>query len=281
MKLGNINGRAVIIEGDKALDVAEASGGKFSHSTREVLNNWSAFTAWAASADASTGKTFAPADLDAPVDNPSQVFAIGLNYKDHADEASLPYPEHIIIFTKFQSSLGAPNVTVQLPSDDVDYETEMVVVIGKEAHNVSEADAWDHVAGLCIGQDYSERTVQRRGPAAQFSLGKSYTNFGPYGPYIVTPDEVPNKDALRITGVLEGAGLDEPLTVQDGTTADLIFNVPRAIADLSQIVTLRPGDLIFTGTCAGVGLSRNLMLRPGQRLTSTLEGVGTISNAFV
>lgn len=281
MKLGKINGRSVLISDSTALDIETASAGKFSSSTRAVLEDWDSFKAWGTTSDFSQAVPFSPKDLEAPVDEPRQVFAIGLNYKDHADEASLPYPEHLVVFTKFASCLGSPNATVVLPSNDVDYETEMVIVIGQTVHNVSSEDAWKYVAGICIGQDYSERTIQRRGPAAQFSLGKSYPNFGPYGPYIVSTDEFSNPDSLRISAVLEGADMNEPFIIQDGTTADLIFPVSQCIADLSKIVTLYPGDLIFTGTPAGVGLSRNLLLRPGHKLTSSLEGVGSIENNFV
>lgn len=281
MRLGNLKGRAVLVEGGRALDIATASDGRFPASTRGVLEQWEEFRAWATGIDVTAGEAFDEGDLDAPVDEPRQVLAVGLNYRDHADEASLPYPEHLVVFTKFQSSLAAPNATVTLPSDDVDYETELVVVIGAGGHQIDEADAWDHVAGLAVGQDYSERVVQRRGPAAQFSLGKSYPGFGPYGPVIVTPDELADPNALRISAVLSGAGVDEPITLQDGTTADMIFPIAKTIADLSQIVTLMPGDLIFTGTPAGVGLSKGILLRPGQTVTSTVEGVGTIRNDFI
>ena len=281
MKLATLAGRAVIVRDDAAFDIAEASDGQFSSELREVFEHWDAFRTWADSASLEGGRSFTDDELEAPVRWPRQVFAIGLNYKDHADEASLPYPEHLIVFTKFASSIATPNAVVALPSDQVDYETELVVVVGRGGHRIPVAEAWDAVAGLAIGQDYSEREVQRRGPAAQFSLGKSYPNFTPYGPVVVTPDEFENRDALRISAVLSGEGLDEPIKVQDGTTADLIFSVAQTVSDLSQVVTLMPGDLILTGTPAGVGLSRGLLLKPGQVLTSTLEGVGSIRNEFV
>ncbi|CAN5324295.1 fumarylacetoacetate hydrolase family protein [soil metagenome] len=280
MRVGNIGGRAVLVVGDRALDIAEASGGRFPTSPRSLLEHWDEVLAWAPAADWAAALPFEESSLDAPIPNPDQVFAIGLNYKDHADEAGLPYPEHLVVFTKFQSSIGAPNTAVELPSGDVDYETELVVIIGKAGHKILETQAWSHVAGVSVGQDYSERVVQRRGPAPQFSLGKSYPNFTPYGPVIVSLDELTDPDALSIIAELEHVD-GTRTTVQNGTSAHMIFSVPRTIADLSQIVTLHPGDLIFTGTPAGVGLARGFTLQPGQALRSTIEGVGSIRNAFV
>ena len=280
MRLANLKGRSVLLKEGKALDIERASNGTFTADPLSVYQDWDAFRNWADGADYSGAEPFHEADLGAPVPNPRQIFAIGLNYKDHADEAGLPHPEHLVVFTKFQSSLAGPNVTVELPSESVDYETELVVVIGKEGYKVAEEQAWDHVAGLSLGQDYSERVVQRRGPAAQFSLGKSYPNFAPFGPAVVTMDELDDKNSLRISAVLEGPGVDGQWTVQDGNTRDLIFSVPRIVSDLSQVVTLQPGDLIFTGTPAGVGMSHGIFLKPGNVLTSTLEGIGTIRNQF-
>jgi 2,4-didehydro-3-deoxy-L-rhamnonate hydrolase len=280
MRIANLNGRSVLLKEGKALDIERASSGVFAADPLSLYQDWDTFRSWADGADYSGAEPFNEEDLGAPVPNPRQIFAIGLNYKDHADEASLPYPQDLIVFTKFQSSLAGPNVTVDLPSDSVDYETELVVVIGKEGYKVTEEQAWDHVAGLSLGQDYSERVVQRRGPAAQFSLGKSFPNFAPFGPAVVTTDELEDKESLRISAVLEGPGVDGQWTVQDGNTRDLIFSVPRIVSDLSQVVTLLPGDLIFTGTPAGVGMSHGIFLKPGNVLTSTLEGIGTIRNQF-
>ena len=270
----------MLVRGDRALDIASASGGRFPASPRALIEEWDSLLVWAPAADWTAAAPFAESSLQAPIPDPDQVFAIGLNYRDHADEAGLPYPDHLVVFTKFPSSIAAPNAVVELPSDDVDYETELVIVIGRTGHRIAEVDAWGHVAGVAVGQDYSERVVQRRGPAPQFSLGKSYPNFSPYGPVIVSLDELTDPDRLGIVAELED--VDGTRTrVQDGTSADMIFSVPRTITELSQIVTLRPGDLIFTGTPAGVGLARGFTLQPGQALTSTIEGVGTIRNTFV
>ncbi|GAA1953329.1 fumarylacetoacetate hydrolase family protein [Microbacterium deminutum] len=287
MRIATLTGRAVLVSndgaGDAAVDIANASDGRFGPSPRSVFERWDDFTAWAADAALDGGDPYDPADLDAPIADPRQVFAIGLNYRDHADEANLAYPENLVVFTKFASSLAGPNVTIELPSDKVDYETELVVVIAREVHEADVEASRAAIAGFAVGQDISERAVQTRGPAPQFSLGKSFPNFAPYGPAIVTLDELQNPDALRITAIVEGPSAEGETsrTLQDGTSADLIFAVDRIVSDLSQIVTLYPGDLIFTGTPAGVGMARGLFLKPGDVLTSTIEGVGTITNRFV
>ncbi|QJY47417.1 fumarylacetoacetate hydrolase family protein [Pseudonocardia broussonetiae] len=284
MRIANLADRAVLLTGDgTAVDVADASGGRFGPSPRAVFEAWDEFTAWAAEADHGAGRPFDPAELGAPVPDPRQVFAIGLNYRDHADEANLDHPEDLVVFTKFASALAGPDVTVELPSDRVDYEIELVVVIGRRVHRVGPEEAVRAIAGYAVGQDYSERAVQLRGPVPQFSLGKSYPNFAPFGPAVVTEDELDDPGKLRLTAVLEGpsAGDEAVVTLQDGTTADLIFPVERIVSDLSQVVTLHPGDVVFTGTPAGVGAPRGLFLRPGDVLTSTIEGVGTMTNRFV
>ncbi|MDQ2739905.1 MAG: fumarylacetoacetate hydrolase family protein [Actinomycetota bacterium] len=284
MRVGNLAGRAVLIDGDSALDIAKASADRFGPDPLSIYRDWAAFKAWATDADRSAATPFHADALLAPVPNPGQIFAIGLNYRDHADEANLAHPEDLVVFTKFASCLAGPNVTVELPSEFVDYETELVVVIGGTAHRIGQDEAWSVVAGVCVGQDLSERVIQRRGPAPQFSLGKSYPNFAPYGPAVVTVDELDNPDALTIGAVLEGPSAADhggSWTVQDGTTADLIFPVARIIADLSQVVTLSPGDLIFTGTPAGVGIARGIYLKPGDVLTSTIAGVGSLRNDFL
>ncbi len=284
MHIGNLAGRAVLIQQETALDIGVASGDRFGPDPLRVFQQWAAFTAWAAGADFGAAKPFDSKDLLAPVPNPGQIFAIGLNYADHADEANLAHPADLVVFTKFASSLAGPNVTVELPSKFVDYETELVVIIGAAAHRVDQDQARAAVAGFCVGQDYSERVVQRRGPAPQFSLGKSYPNFSPFGPAVVTLDELQDPDALPIGAVLEGptaAGQGGSWKVQDGNTADLIFPVARIIADLSQVVSLAPGDLIFTGTPAGVGMARGIYLQPGDVLTSTIAGIGSLRNEFI
>jgi 2-keto-4-pentenoate hydratase/2-oxohepta-3-ene-1,7-dioic acid hydratase in catechol pathway len=151
---------------------------------------------------------------------------------------------------------------------------ELVAVIGKEAWNVSEADAWDYVAGLTIGQDISERNLQFAATPPQFSLAKSFPGFGPLGPVLVTPDEFDNPDDLALSCSVNG------VHVQAGRTSQMIFSVSKLVAELSATTLLHPGDLVFTGTPAGVGAGRTppVFLQPGDELVSTIQGIGTMRN---
>jgi 2-keto-4-pentenoate hydratase/2-oxohepta-3-ene-1,7-dioic acid hydratase in catechol pathway len=215
--------------------------------------------------------------LGAPVPSPRQVFAIGLNYRSHAAESNMALPEHPLVFTKFPSCIADPVVCVDLPDGNVDWEAELVVVMGQTAHQVAEHDAWSYVAGLTLGQDLSERQLQLAGGAPQFSMGKSYSNFGPIGPHIVTPDEFDDPDDIEISCRLEGGEL-----LQKGRTSDLIFPVAMLIAELSAVCTLWPGDLIFTGTPAGVGAARTppRFLTPDDVLITSAENIGELRTTF-
>ncbi|GAA4284153.1 fumarylacetoacetate hydrolase family protein [Brevibacterium daeguense] len=277
MRIGNLAGRLVVVSGDRALDVERASGGQFDSQPQAIFDRWAEFTEWAAGQDAASGDPFDPQQLEAPVPRPPQVFGIGLNYRDHAAEANLDIPSEPMVFTKFPTSVTGPHAEVALSSDRVDWEVELVVVIGRTGHRIPQEQAWDHVAGLTIGQDISDRRVQFREKPPQFSLGKSYPGYSPIGPIVVTADELPDRDRLAI-----GCRLGEE-SVQDGTTADLIFPVAEIIAKLSEVVTLLPGDIIFTGTPAGVGSTREprRYLQPGEVLTSTIEGIGQMRTSFV
>jgi 2,4-didehydro-3-deoxy-L-rhamnonate hydrolase len=208
---------------------------------------------------------------------PPQVFGIGLNYREHAAESGIDVPDVPPVFTKFRSCLAGPSAVVELPSDRVDWEIELVVVMGRPAERVPEEKAWSCVAGVMAGQDLSERTVQLAGPVPQFSLGKSFPGFGPTGPWLVTPDELPDRDDLRLRCSVDGRVL------QDGRTRDMIFSVPELVARISAVCPLLPGDLIFTGTPSGVGMGRQPQefLRPGTTLVSVIEGVGELRNPLV
>src|SRR5207245_10139923 len=162
-----------------------------------------------------------------PVLAPSQVFGIGLNYREHAAESGVDAPDVPPVFTKFRSCLAGPSAAVGLPSDRVDWEVELVAVIGRSAERVREEKAWSCVAGLMVGQDLSERTVQLTGPVPQFSLGKSFPGFGPIGPALVTLDDIADPDDLALRCGVDGE------TLQEGRTRDMIFPVPELIARLS------------------------------------------------
>jgi 2-keto-4-pentenoate hydratase/2-oxohepta-3-ene-1,7-dioic acid hydratase in catechol pathway len=270
MRIGNLAGRLVIIGSSGAIDVEQASEGRFASDPQAVYDRWQEFTDWVAAGLPVSEPVTGP--LGTPVPAPRQLIAIGLNYREHAKESNLDVPEHPVVFAKFQSSLTGPDAEVALPSDGVDWEVELVVVIGKEAHQVGVEQGWDHVAGLTVGQDLSWREVQRRGPAPQFAIGKSYPGFSPIGPVVVTPDELADPDDLAISCSLDGEVL------QDGRTSDLIFPVAELVSRLSESLTLYPGDLIFTGTPSGVGMGRTPQryLVPGA-LVSTIEGVGELT----
>lgn len=279
MRLANLHGRATLLAaGGGGLDVAKASDNRFPSDPQALYRDWDAFRQWAEGKDGEADIAVDEDRLEAPAPGPRQVFAIGLNYAEHANESGLGHPDTAPpVFTKFPSSITGPRSTVALPSENVDWEVELVVAIGRRAHHANEDDAWSHVAGLMVGQDISERVVQLSGPAPQFSLGKSYPGFAPLGPALVTTDEVGDPDDLEL-----GCRLDEEV-LQLGRTGDMIFSVPELIARLSAVCPLLPGDIIFTGTPAGVGMGRKppRYLKPGTVLSSHITGVGELHNPLV
>jgi 2-keto-4-pentenoate hydratase/2-oxohepta-3-ene-1,7-dioic acid hydratase in catechol pathway len=280
MRLATVDGRAALVFGTAgAVDLARASQGRFGHEAQDAYARWEELVDFAASVDP-TGEHavgVAPEDFGNPVPSPRQVFAIGLNYADHATESSLALPEQPVVFTKFPSCLTGPSGDVELPPGNVDWEVELVVVIGQKAQRVHEDHGWDYVAGLSVGQDLSERILQQSGPVPQFSLGKSHPGFGPIGPVVVTPDELPNRDDLELSCLINGEQM------QKGRTAQMIFSVPELVARLSAVTPLLPGDVIFTGTPAGVGLGRTpqRFLVPGDELVSYIEGIGSMRHHLI
>lgn len=272
MKLANSNGRAVVVLGEEVADVAVASNGRFGPDPMSLYEDWPAFAAFASGITSGTGP-LVEAELRCPVPAPRQVFAIGLNYRSHAAESGMSLPEVPATFTKFPASLAGPFDDIELAGPSVDWEVELVVVIGRRADRVEEVDAWSHVAGLTVGQDISDRHLQFAA-GAQFSLGKSRRTYGPMGPCVVTPDELADPDDLALGCSVSGE------KVQDARTSDLVFPIPRLIADLSAVLPLLPGDVIFTGTPAGIGATREppRFLRPGDVVESWVEGIGTIRN---
>lgn len=276
MRLANVQGRAHILVDGGGVDVAAASAGMFAADTLELLEHWAEFREWAASRRLGDAAPVAAEDLRAPVPRPRQVFAIGMNYREHANETQLGVPASPSTFTKFPTCITGPQAEVVLPPGDVDWEVELVVVLGRMARRVSPENAWDFVAGVCVGQDLSERRLQLTPPSPQFSLGKSHAGFGPTGPFVVTPDELGNPDDVALGCRLNGEEM------QKGRTRDMIFPVPELIARLSAVVTMLPGDLIFTGTPAGVGLGRKppRFLSPGDVLVSYIDQVGEITTRF-
>lgn len=277
MRLGNLGERAVLIIDDRAIDIAKRSNGQFAAEPLQLLGEWASLQAWASSLAAGEGEPFDRSQLGPPVPRPPQVFGIGMNYRDHALEAGLGLPEEPVVFTKFPSCITGPHAAVALPGESVDWEVELVVVVGAGGHAIPRSRAWEYVAGFMVGQDLSEREVQLRGPAPQFSMGKSFPGFAPTGPELVTPDELNDPQALEISCHIDGE------TMQHSNTRELIFSAPELIARLSAAVTLLPGDLIFTGTPAGIGNTRTpqRFLHAGEKLTSSIAGIGEIRTRFV
>ncbi len=275
MKLANADGRAVLVLGDEIADIATASQGRFGPDPMTPYRDWDAFVEFARGVTAGTGP-LVHADLRNPLPRPAQVFAIGINYRSHAEEAGLAVPEVPAVFTKFPASLAGPYDPVEVAGPAIDWEAELVAVISRRADRVSEPDAWSHVGGLTVGQDISDRHLQFAA-GAQFSLGKSRRGYGPLGPWIVTLDEIDNLDDLALGCSLNGEKM------QDARTGDLIFGVPRLVAEISAVLPLLPGDIVFTGTPAGIGAVRQppRFLQPGDILETWVEHVGTIRNRFV
>ncbi|MFJ4340646.1 fumarylacetoacetate hydrolase family protein [Streptomyces sp. NPDC088915] len=279
MRIANLSGRLALVVDGRAVDVEKASGGRFSADPQAVYERWEEFRSWAADADLPAGTALDPVELGSPAPAPRQTLAIGLNYRDHAAESGFAVPGGLPpVFTKFVTGITGPVTEVKLPTGgDTDWEVELVAVVGRRAEGVHEADAWSHVAGLAVGQDISERVLQLSGPAPQFSLGKSHPGFAPIGPWLVTPDEFDDPDDLELRCAVNGE------EVQKGRTSDLIFSVPALIARLSAVLPLLPGDVVFTGTPAGVGIGREprRFLTAGDVLVSSVEGIGELRQTFV
>ncbi|MET8832122.1 fumarylacetoacetate hydrolase family protein [Streptomyces sp. NPDC004610] len=277
MRIANVSGRSALLTEDGWADVERASRGLFPADPQRLYERWDEFRDWAAPARPEPDVVPAGPALGSPAPRPRQLLAIGLNYRDHAEESGFALPEHPPVFTKFTSSITGPYGDIVLPDGSVDWEVELVVVMGRRAWRVSEERAWEHVAGLTVGQDLSERDLQLAGPAPQFSLGKSHPGFGPMGPWLVTPDEVGDPDDLELGCAVGG------VEMQKGRTSDLIFPVSALIARLSAVMPLLPGDVIFTGTPAGVGLGRRpqRFLADGDELVSYVEGVGEMRHRLV
>jgi 2-keto-4-pentenoate hydratase/2-oxohepta-3-ene-1,7-dioic acid hydratase in catechol pathway len=242
-----------------------------------ALAQWDALCRWYAAERPACGEALELASLGLCVPAPRAVFAIGLNYRDHAAEAKLELPKAPMVFTKFPSCLTGPAGDVLLSSNRVDFEAELVVVIGRPAVDVSEALAFDFVAGYCAGQDISDRRLQFQDKPPQFSLGKSLAGFGPIGPWLTTLDDLRDPLDLAIACRIDG----EP--VQASRTREMVFGVPALVAYLSRHCRLEPGDLIFTGTPAGVGSLRQppRYLAPGETIETEIEGLGRLVNRCV
>jgi len=210
--------------------------------------------------------------------NPGKLICIGLNYKKHAEETNMPLPKQPVVFSKFSDSAAAHHSVIPYPAEtkQLDYEAELAIVIGRTAFNVSEEEALDYVFGYCCANDLSARDLQMR--SGQWLLGKTGDGFAPIGPYIATADEISDPDALRISASINGK------TVQDSNTSDMIFSCREIIAYLSKYFTLRPGDVILTGTPEGVVFGQpetaRVWLKTGDEVTISIEGLGELTNTI-
>jgi 2-keto-4-pentenoate hydratase/2-oxohepta-3-ene-1,7-dioic acid hydratase in catechol pathway len=282
MRIANVDGRAKLVVGATAIDVAEATGGRFGPGLPQLYEVWDDFvdhvTQDVKVPPSAPGGPFDPTLAGPPSPAPRQVFAVALNYRDHAAESGVRPPDDPLVFAKYVSAFSGPVSEVALPDGGhVDWECELVAVVGRTAHRIGASEGWSYVAGLTVGQDLSERLLQRSGPVPQFGLGKSYPGFAPTGPLLVTADELDDPDDLAIGCDLNGR------PVQSARTSDLIFPVPELVAYLSRVVVLYPGDVIFTGTPPGVGMGRSpqVYLQPGDHLRSHIEGIGELHQVFV
>lgn len=278
MRLLNVKGRAGIQFGNRFVDVERASGGRFASDPMLVLQQWEGLRDWAGGlSDNAADAPLDESDLGPPIPRPSKIFGVGLNYRTHAAEAGLEAPKTPIIFTKFPNCLVGPQADVELSSDYVDWEVELVVVIGRRGRRISEAQAVDYVAGYCVGQDISDRKIQFADKPPQFSMGKSIDTFGPIGPALVTLNAFPNPDDLALSCEVSGEKM------QEARSSDMIFSVSELVSFLSGRCTMEPGDLIFTGTPSGVGSARNprRYLREGEVIVSTIEHIGAMRNRCI
>ena len=275
-KLASTGGKGVLIAGDRYFDVHAASAGELPADPMLLLEQTKAlnFLSSQLGSIEPTGQ-LDDVTLDAPIPRPRNSFAIGLNYRNHAVEAGLPIPPAPMVFTKYPSCITGPTANIEMRSDYVDFEGELVAVIGKTAKNVALEDALDYIAGLCIGQDISDRPAQFTSAPPQFNLGKSFDTYGPIGPALISIDEIDPDDPMMLTTEVNGE------IRQHESTRDLIFDIPYLVAYLSQILTLYPGDLIFTGTPGGVGVVEGRFLKDGDIIRTSIEGLGMIENRCV
>ena len=273
--LASVDGRAALVADGHCYDLETVSSHEFGPDPMGALAAPGRLSALTAGLDAhEPSAALDTARLGPPVPRPRNVYAVGLNYRAHADEGSMEVPANPLVFTKFPSCLVGPTADIEMRSDAVDYEGELVVVIGPGGKDIEPADAWDHVVGVTVGQDISDRAVQFASSPPHFDLGKSFDTFGPIGPVMVAPESV---DLARLRIVVEVNGEIR----QDGSTDQMIFDVPTLVSYLSRVTTLSTGDLIFTGTPDGIGAAQGRFLSDGDVVTTRIDGIGALTNHCV
>ncbi|MBI2704440.1 MAG: fumarylacetoacetate hydrolase family protein [Actinobacteria bacterium] len=277
MRFVNADGRGGLLAGDEVFDLATVSGGEVSADPMTVITSqWEAALAAHEQGALSGGTPLASVRLGPPVPHPGACFGIGLNYKSHAEETGAEIAAEPVTFTKFPACLAGPHDDVVLPAGKAmnDWEAELVFVMADIARRTPKSAALDHVLGFCCGQDISERATQFAG-GEQFSMGKSFDTFGPTGPALVTLDELDDPARLHLRCAINGE------VKQDAYTDDLIFDVPSLIEFLSSVLTVRAGDLCFSGTPSGVGVAQGQFLQPGDVIDTEIEGLGAMRNTCV
>ncbi|MBI5089351.1 MAG: fumarylacetoacetate hydrolase family protein [Actinobacteria bacterium] len=286
MRFANIQGRAAIVAAgadgtDRAIDIERASDGRFGSDPAVYVDlaNHPGLAEVAGSVAAADWPVLDPATLGAPVPRPPKGLGVGLNYRTHALESGRDLPTEPHLFGKTDNCVCGPFDDVIAPAGrhEIDYEAEVVIAFGRTCKGATEADAWRYLAGVTCGQDISDRGEQFRPPIKQFTIAKSYDTFGPTGPFLVTPDELDDRDALDITGIVSGE------VMQSANTSDLIFSIPALVVWLTRYMTFGPGDLVWTGTPGGVGEARNpqRFLLDGDVIETTVSGIGTMRNRVV
>lgn len=278
MRFVNLNNRLVLAKGGHGVDVHRATRGRLPATVEEALREWDAVCDWSRTYAGPMDVEIVDAQLGPPSPTPAQIFAIGVNYSDHQAEAGLAQPDVPLVFPKLLPAITGPYADIPLSASQVDWEVELVVIMGRRARRVSPSAAWGYVAGLTAGQDISDRDIQFRPTTnPQFALGKSLPGFGPTGPALVTPDEFDDPNDIEVACWVNGE------EVQRSRTSNLIYPVAELIAYISSATTLYPGDLIFTGTPAGVGMAMSppRYLEIGDVVESYVEGVGRMSHRFL
>ena len=272
----NVNGKSALISDGSFFDLEVISDGAVSADPIEALAEPE--TLHTLSADLESFAATGNVDnvvLGAPVPRPANSFGIGLNYQTHVDEAAMDTPEVPMVFAKLPSCITGPTSDVQMRSDECDYEGELVVVIGSGGKDIQKDQAWEHVVGLTVGEDFSDRGAQFMSTPAQFTLGKSMDSFGPTGPVLVSTDSFTDPADLELRTWVNGE------LRQHDRTSNMIFSIPELISFISRHVTLSTGDLIFTGTPEGVGFRNGIFLTDGDVVQTSIEGIGTLENRCI
>ena len=272
----NVNGRSALIRDDSFFDLEVISEGAVSSDPMVALIESNTLHELSANLEnCSASGNVEDVVLGAPVPRPTNSFGIGLNYQTHVDEADMDTPDVPMVFAKLPSCITGPTSDIQMLSGECDYEGELVVVIGSGGKNIDEGRGWEHVIGLTVGQDFSDRAAQFMNTPAQFTLGKSIDSFGPTGPVLVSTDSFANPADLELRTWVNGE------LRQHDRTSSLIFSIPELIAFVSRYVTLSTGDLIFTGTPEGVGFRNGVFLTNGDVVRTSIEGIGTLENRCI